>query len=140
LKNMESYKNNLDKIQNISNGKNVFIDEVICNIRRKVAFHFDKHVIAKTLGEFVSDCIRDKEDIIFIEGKTDTEKDQRFRLADNLNLRYILGLINCKNSSYEEKFIIVAKELLGLSKLFCDILEAIIPEMVIDYCELVEKA
>ena len=136
LKKLESYKNNLEKIEKISNGDNIFIDEVIYNIRRKVAFHFDKHVIAQTLGEYVSNCICEDEDIIFIEGKTDTKKDMRFLLADNINLRYVLGLLKDKDSSYEEKFKILARELLELSKIFCEILEEIIPEMVEDYCEL----
>lgn len=139
LKDFESYKKNLENIERISNEKNTFFEEVICDIRNKVAFHFDKQVIARALEEFVADCIREDEEIIFIEGKTDLTKDTRFLLADNLNLRYILGLIKGKELSYEEKFKILARELLELSKIFCEILEEIIPEMVEIFCEISEQ-
>jgi len=48
-------------------------------------------------------------------------------------------MLKNKDSSYEEKFKILARELLELSKIFCEILEEIIPEMVEDYCELIEQ-
>ena len=139
LEKLESYKKNREVIERISSEENNLFGEVIYNIRKKVAFHFDKHVISRALGKFVADCIRENEDIIFIEGKTNLVKDMRFLLADNLNLRYVLSLIKGSGLSHEEKFRILAGELLKLSKLFCGILEEIIPEMVEDYCELVEQ-
>ena len=139
LKNMESYKKNIEKIEKLADRENSFINEVLHNIRRKVAFHFDKQVITRELAEFIDDCIHEDEDMIFVAGSTDQVKDMRFLLADSLNLRFIVGLVKGEQLSYVEKFKILTTTLIGLSGSFCDILEEIIPEMVADYCELVDQ-
>lgn len=112
---------------------------MLSKIRTRVAFHFDKNVIIQTLQEFIDECDKENEKVIFIQGKTDLIKDMKFLLADTLSLRYILNLVKEKDLSYPEKFKIVAKELLDLSKSFCDILQEIIPELVKDYCILKEE-
>ena len=137
LENLESFKKNKEIIEKYFNEANPFFKDVICQIRRKVALHFDKHVIVRKLEEFVTECDNENEDVVFIEGKTDLFKDMKFRLADNLNLRYFLGLI--KGISYEDKFKTFALELTELSKLFCDTLQEIIPELIQDYCVLIEQ-
>jgi len=139
LKSLESYNKNIEKIEQLTDKENPFINDILHNIRRKVAFHFDKQVITRELAEFIDDCIREDEDMIFVAGSTDQIKDMRFLLADSLNLRFIVGLVKGKNLSYVEKFEILAKSLIELSGSFCDILEEIIPEMVEDCCELVEQ-
>ncbi|MGB7295707.1 MAG: hypothetical protein WBC70_08975 [Candidatus Aminicenantales bacterium] len=139
LKYLESYKKNIEKIEKLADRDNSFINEILHNIRRKVAFHFDKQVITHELAEFIDDCIRENEDMIFLAGNTEQVKDMRFLLADSLNLRFIVGLVKGEDLSYVDKFKILAKKLTELSGLFCDILEEIIPEMAADYCELVEQ-
>jgi len=139
LENLESFKKNKEIIEKYFNETNPFFNDVIYQIRRKVALHFDKHVIIGKLEEFVTECDNENDDVIFIEGKTDLFKDMKFRLADNLKFRYILGLIKSKNISYEEKFKTFVLELTELSKLFCDTLHEIVPELIQDYCELKEE-
>lgn len=139
LKNLESYNKNIKKIENLADRDNPFINEILHNIRRKVAFHFDKQVIDRELAEFIDDCAREDKDMIFIAGSTDQIKDMRFLLADSLNLRFIVGLVKGENLSYVEKFKILTKSLIELSGSFCEILEEIISEMVDDYCEIVEQ-
>jgi hypothetical protein len=139
LEHLESFQINKDLIDKTFGKESTFFNEVLCYIRSKVAFHFDKHVIVRTLEDLIEECTNEDEDIVFIEGKTDLVKDTKYLLADTLYLRYILGLIRRNNANYEEKFKILAKELLNLSKLFCDILQEIIPELIEDYCELIEQ-
>jgi hypothetical protein len=139
LKDLESYKKFIEKIEGLADAENSFINDVLRNIRRKVAFHFDKQVITRELVEYIDDCIREEEDMIYVASSTDQVKDMRFQLADSLNLRFIVGLVKGADLSYVEKFKVFAKELIKLSGSFCDILEEIIPEMVTDYCELLEQ-
>jgi len=142
FKDLESYKENFDEIEKIfkeAEKENIFYKNVLYKVRKKVAFHFDKHVITKMLGEFISECVKEDKEVIFIQGKTELVKDMTFRLANNMNFRYILKLVGGKNLSYEEKFKKMAKELLDLSKLFCGVLEEIISELVKDYCILKEE-
>lgn len=140
FENLESYQKNIDKLEEIfKENENNFYNDVLYCVRRKVAFHFDKHVISRALEEFIDECVKENERVILIQGKTDLIKDMTFLLADSLNLRYILKLVNGSKLSYENKFKIVAKDLLSLSESFCNILQEIIPELVKDYCELIEE-
>lgn len=141
LRYLETYKRNIDNINKILSelaNKNSFYNNTVCKARDKIAFHFDKRVITEVLEEFINEHLQENEDMVFVQGKTDLEKDTIHLLADNMNFRYILKSIPSKKLSYEEKFKILAKELLDLSKIFCDILESIIPELIQDYCELKE--
>lgn len=139
LKDLESYKKNIEQIGDIKKKEESFIDEVLRKIRVKVAFHFDKQVITRELVDFINDCIHENEDMRFVTGNTEQIKDMRFTLVDNLNLRFIVGLIKGEGLSYEDKSKLLAKRLIELSTSFCFILEQIISEMVKDYCQLVEQ-
>lgn len=87
------------------------------------------------LQEFVNKS--GSEEIVFIESKNDLNIDMKFSLANNLDFHYILGLV--KGESDEERFKTLALELNSLSKIFCDTLQEIIPELIEDYCELKEE-
>lgn len=141
LRDLETYKNNMDNITIILNGLkegDSFYHSTVCKARHKIAFHFDKCVITEVLGEFINEHLEENEDVVFVQGKTDLEKDTIHLLADNMNFRYILKSIPGDKLSYEEKFKILATELLDLSKIFCDTLESMIPELIQEYCELKE--
>jgi len=137
LESLESFIKNKEIIEEYFSDNNSFYTDVLYYIRRKVAFHFDGHVVVRELEEFLNESERENEDVVFIDSKTDIIKDMKFSLANNLNFRYILGLI--EDESDEEKFKILALDLTKLSKLFCDTLQEIIPELIQDYCELIEK-
>ena len=138
LKNLRSYKKNQKEIEAVISTENTFVNKVLRKIRTKVAFHYDKQVIANTFEKFVLESIKSKEPVIFIEGKTEMVKDMNFPLADSLNLRYILGLVGGKDLNYKEKFKILSSQLLKLSNSFCTILQEIIPDLVEDDCEFLE--
>ena len=139
LESLESFKESDKIIEEYFSENNAFYKDVLYQIRRKVAFHFDKHVIVRTLEKFITESNKENQEVVFIEGKTDLVKDMKFNLADNLNLNYIVGLIKGENLSYEEKFKALAQDLIKQSNLFCDILHEIIPELIKDYCELIEQ-
>ena len=139
LKNLESYNENYDKIEKISReieDKGSFYNKVFCEISNKIAFHYDKGDIKEIFKTYVDDCSREHGDVILISGKTRVLKDANYALADNMNIHYVLKSIKGKNLSDRDKFVIMAKELLSMSKLFCEILEEVIPELIQGYCEL----
>jgi len=137
LESLESFIKNKEIIEEYFSDNNSFYTDVLFSIRSKVAFHFDGHVVVRKLEEFLNESERKNEDVVFIDSKTDLNKDMKFSLANNLNFRYILGLI--QGESDEEKFKTVALELTKLSNLFCNALQEIIPELIQDYCELIEE-
>jgi len=137
LEDLESFEKNKEIIEDNFGENNSFFTDVLYYIRRKVAIHFDRHVVVRKFEEFLNESKRENEDVVFIESKTDINKDMKFSLANNLNFRYILGLITDK--SYKEKFKTLALELTKLSKLFCDTIQEIIPELIQDYCVLIEQ-
>jgi len=139
---LETYKENIDKLKKISReieDKSSFYNNVICKIRHKIAFHFDKSVITEVLEKFIDEHLKENEDVVFLQGKTDLVADTIYLLADNINFHYILKSVKGKNLSDRDRFIIMSKELLNLSKLFIGILENITPELIQDYCELKEE-
>jgi len=141
LVSLDAYKENIVKIKNIFNeteNENSFYNTVIYKIRNKIAFHFDEDVITEVLEEYIDEHLKEKEDIVFFQGKTELVADTIYPLADNINFHYILKSIKGENLSDKDRFIILSKELLNLSKLFIGILENIIPELIQDYCELKE--
>ena len=135
LESLESFIANKEIIEEFFSAKNSFYSEILYNIRRKVAFHFDGHVVVSKLEEFLSKS--KTEDVFFVESKTDLNKDMKFSLANNLSFHYILGLI--EGDSDKEKFKSFALKLTELSNLFCDTLQVIIPELIEDYCNFEEK-
>lgn len=142
FENLDYYKSNLSHIKKILNesiDSNSFTNKVLKNIRNKIAFHFDKGVIRKVLGEFIDDNLKEKKNVVLVLGKSELVKDTTYLLADNMNINYILKSINRKEISVEEKFKIFSKKLFELSGLFCDILDELIPDLIKDYCEVKEE-
>jgi len=139
LKNLESYSENYDKVEKIFKeieNKNSFFNKVFCEVRNKIAFRYDRGVIKEIFKTYVDDCLMEHGDVILISAKTRLLKNANYALADNMNIHYILKPIKGRNLSDRDKFVIMARELLNLSKLFCGILEDIIPELIQGYCEL----
>lgn len=62
-----------------------------------------------------------------------------YDLADNIDINYILKFIDDRTESNEDKFIAMVKKLNKLSESLCGILEAIISELIKDYCEIKEE-
>lgn len=142
FENLNYYKGNLDmigKILNEANEKNSFTNTVLKRIRNKVAFHFDKKVIKKVIEQFVDDSLKENKEVVLISGKSELARDTTYQLADNMNINYVLKLINEEEKSIREKVEILSKNLFGLSGLFCDILDQLIPDLIEDYCELKEE-
>jgi len=136
------YKNNLDKIAKILNeatNENSFLNKVFKIIRNKIAFHFDEDVIKDIWGKYVDDCVKEKIDVVVISGKSETVKDTTYLLADNMNINYILNLINEGIKGEKEKFIILSQKLLELSELFCSIVEELIPDLIKNYCKVIDE-
>ena len=135
------YKKNLDRIKIIlseAEDENSFNNKVLKKIRNRIVFHFDKGVIREVLSEFIDDSLKEKEDLILIQGETELVKDTAYLLSDNMNINYVLKSINGEKLSNEDKFKILSGTLLNLSELFCDILASIIPDLIEDYCEFKE--
>jgi hypothetical protein len=142
LKELKSYQQNLDEIQRIFTelkNKNSFLSNVLCRVRNKIVFHFDKCITNEIFEEVVNECIREKRDIIFASGKTEQVKDMTFDLADNIDINYILKFVNGKTESNEDKFKSMVQDLLKLSESFSGILEDLVAELIQDYCEVEEE-
>lgn len=142
FENINYYKKNFDKIEiilNEANDTNSFTNTVLERIRNKIAFHFDKVVIKEVIGQFVDDCLEKNKYVALISGKSELVKDTTYLLADNMSINYVLKSIKGKEISDREKFKILTKNLLELSGLFCDILDELIPDLIKDYCEVIEE-
>ncbi len=142
FENLDYYKKNLDKIKIIldeAKNKKSFTNKVLKKIRDKIAFHFDEDVTKEILGRIVDDSLKERTDVVLISGKSERIKDITYLLADNVNINYVLILINGKGISEREKFKILSKNLLELSGLFCEILDVLIPDLIEDYCVLKEE-
>lgn len=141
FENLENYKKNTDKIDKIlneANDSNSFTNKVLKKIRNKIAFHFDEDVIEEVIGKFVDDSIKENRDVVLISGKSELVKDTTYLLADNMNINYVLGQIEGEEKSEKEKFIILSEKLLDLSGSFCELLDLLIPDLIIEYCEMKE--
>lgn len=142
FENLDYYKKNLDKIKIIldeAKNKKSFTNKILKKIRDKIAFHFDEDVTKEILGRIVDDSLKERTDVVLISGKSERIKDITYLLADNVNINYVLILINGKGISEREKFKILSKNLLELSGLFCEILDVLIPDLIEDYCVLKEE-
>jgi len=142
FENLGYYKKNLDKIKIImdeAKNKKSFTNKVLKKIRNKIAFHFDEDVTKEILGRIVDDSLKERTDVVLISGKSERIKDITYLLADNVNINYVLILINGKGISEREKFKILSKNLLELSGLFCETLDVLIPDLIEDYCVLKEE-
>ncbi len=142
LKELKSFQENIDKIEKIFHeleDDRSFLKNVLCRVRNKIVFHFDRSVTKEIFEEIIYECTKQQKDVIFASGKTDLVKDMTFDLADNIDINYILKFVNDKKESASEKFKTMVKELLRLSGLFCAILEDLIGELIKDYCELKEE-
>lgn len=142
FENLDYYKKNLDKIKIIldeAKNKKGFTNKILKKIRNKIAFHFDEDVTKEILGRIVDDSLKERTDVVLISGKSERIKDITYLLADNVNINYVLILINGKGISEREKFKILSKNLLELSGLFCEILDVLIPDLIEDYCVLKEE-
>lgn len=135
IENLDSFKSNKEIINKYFDESNPFFKTILSIISGRVGFHFDKLALKEKLQEFVNKS--GSEEIVFIESKNDLNIDMKFSLANNLDFHYILGLV--KGESDEERFKTLALELNSLSKIFCDTLQEIIPELIEDYCELKEE-
>jgi len=87
----------------------------------------------------VHDSMKENKEVVLISGKSELVKDTIYLLADNMNINYVLKTINGKGISDSDKFKILSEKLLKLSGLFCDILEELIPDLIKDYCEVIEE-
>ena len=142
FENLDYYKKNLDKVEIIldeAKNKKSFTNKVLKKIRNKIAFHFDEDVTKEILGRIVDDSLKERTDVVLISGKSERIKDITYLLADNVNINYVLILINGKGISEREKFKILSKNLLELSGLFCETLDVLIPDLIEDYCVLKEE-
>lgn len=139
LKNLKSYQENLDKIETFYKeleNKNSFLRNVLCRVRNKIVFHFDKSIINKIFEKLVDESIKQENNIIFASGKTELIKDMTFDLADIIDFNYILKFVDGKTESNEEKFKAMVQNLLKLSESFSGILEDLVAELIQDYCEV----
>jgi hypothetical protein len=142
FKELAYYKANMDKIEIIlteANDPNSFTNNVLQNVRNRIAFHFDKGVIEQVIQKFVGDCMNEKIDVVLISEKSELVKDTTYLLADNMNIHFVLHLINNQDVSDDVKFRLLSEKLLDLSGLFCDILESLILDLIGKYCELKES-
>jgi len=142
LKELKIYQKNRGDIERIFKelkNKNSFLNNVLCRIRNKIVFHFDKCVTNEIFEEIVDECIKEQKNIIFASGKTELIKDMTFDLADNIDINYILKFVDGKTQSNEEKFKAMVQNLLKLSESFSGILEDLVTELIQDYCEVEEK-
>lgn len=140
--NLKTYKKNIEKIKKILreyNDENSFISSVLKKIRNRIAFHFDKSIIKTIFSEYVDASLEEDKEIVLLSGESELKKDTSFMLSDNISINYILGLINKKELTDQEKFKYLAKTLLELSELFCDILDELIPELSSEFCENKEE-
>jgi len=141
LKDLRSYQENLDKIEKFYKeleDKNSFLRNVLCRIRNKIVFHFDRSITDEMFEDAVDESIKEKKDIVFLSGKTEQVKDMTFDLADNIDFNYILKFVNEKTESNEDKFKSMVQKLLKLSESFSGILEALMTELIRDYVVKVE--
>ena len=70
---MDHYKKNLEKIEiilNELNDKNSFTNNVLGEIRNRIAFHFDKGIIKEAIEQFVDDSLKEKKDVVLMSGKS----------------------------------------------------------------------
>jgi len=137
LKDLRSYQKNLNKIEKFYKeleDKNSFLRNVLCRVRNKIVFHFDKSITNEMFEEIVDESIKKGSDIIFASGKSELVKDMTFDLADNIDFNYILKFVNEKAESNEDKFKSMVQDLLKLSESFSGILEDLIAELIKDYC------
>lgn len=142
LKELKSYQQNKAEIEKIFTelkNKNSFLCNVLCRVRNKIVFHFDKSITDGMFEDIVDECISEKRDIVFASGKTEQVKDMTFDLADLIGYKYILKFVNGKTESNEDKFKSMVQDLLKLSKSFTGILEALMVELIKDYCVTKEE-
>ena len=116
-----------------------FSNVVLKKIRNKIAFHFDKDVITSILRKLVEDSTKENKDVVLISGRSALVKDTAYILADNVNINFVLESIEGKDLEQEEKFKMLAKKLLDLSALFCNVIEGMIPDLIDEYCETKEE-
>lgn len=136
LKELKSYKKNLDDIEKIYTeleDKNSFLINVLCRVRNKIIFHFDKGITDGMFEELVDERIKKEDDIIFASGKTEQVKDMTYDLADLIDYKYILKFVNEKTESDKDKFKSMVQDLIKLSKSFTGILEDLMTELIKDY-------
>lgn len=70
---MDHYKKNLEKIEiilNELNDKNSFTNNVLGEIRNRIAFHFDKGIIKEAIEQFVDGSLKEKKDVVLMSGKS----------------------------------------------------------------------
>lgn len=142
FENLEIYKRISDAIEKIlaeAKEPNSFTNKVLKKIRNKVAFHFDEDVIKIILTKIIEGSLKEKKEVVLIAGISELVKDTTYLLADNVNINYVLGLIQGEKKSEKEKFIILSENLLNLSGSFCDVLDQLIPDLIMEYCELKEE-
>ena len=141
LKELKSYQQNKGEIEKIFTelkNKNSFLCNVLCRVRNKIVFHFDKSITNEIFEDVVDECISEKRDIVFASGKTEQVKDMTFDLADNIDINYILKFVNGEAESNENKFKSIVQDLLKLSESFSGILEDLIMELIKDYVVIEE--
>jgi len=70
---LDHYKKNLEKIEiilNELNDKNSFTNNVLGEIRNRIAFHFDKGIIKEAIEQFVDGSLKEKKDVVLMSGKS----------------------------------------------------------------------
>lgn len=68
LKELKSYQERLDEIEQIFKelkDESSFLRNVLCRIRNKIAFHFDKRITKKIFKEIVDESKKKNKDVIF---------------------------------------------------------------------------
>jgi len=142
LKKLKSYQKNRSEIERIFmelKNNNSFLNNILCRVRNKIVFHFDKSITNKIFEEIIDECIKEQKNVVFASGKTELVKDMAFDLADNIDINYILKFVDGKTESNEEKFKAMVQNLLKLSESFSGILDDLVTELIQGYCEVVEE-
>jgi len=136
LRNLDTYKKFENEIKIINkqfgDGKS-FRNTILDLIRNKLMFHFDSSFVKETISTFDR-----KDEIIFAQGKTGTHKDFIFLLPEDIAANYIIDNVNIKGSP-EDRFDFYHEEINKISKLFCNIVENLIYELIKDICIFIKE-
>lgn len=141
IENLDYYRNNKDKFNTIFeewNNPSSFTNIAMKGIRNKIAFHFDNKVVRDVLKEYVEDCIKADREVVLIQGESEAVRDTYYELADNMNINYALKGINGGAASSEDKFRQMAQRFFPLMNMVCDVLEGLLVELALPYCEAKE--
>lgn len=133
---LKCYKSNHKKFEYIkkeSSDRNSLTNQLLKSIRDKLISHFDKDVILENLRALVSNAKKENEEVVFFSGKTLSVGDCVYDLADSIDYYYILGQIESREKTAFNKIKTIMRDVIKLSKSFCEVLEIVAGELMEQY-------